>query len=325
MTEKIEFYRELLHIDPSSKVFYPLAALFFEARRLEDTVKVLRQGLAVYGDHLEARLLLVEALDHLGRQEEAAAESEVAIRILSRFPAFWRIWTAKEATGSQDLALALNFLANHFKGQSVSWAELIRSAFDFLAQNKGSSLGEELLPLMEGIPESGLVEPAPASADFLSGQPRQAKSRHSSIPARASADLPPQTGTAPLNKVRSVPAAKGAEEPRKATERKVGSSLRTRTMADLLASQGDFEGAADIYEELMQESGDERQRQALIEALGKVRAESAQKKGQPFFGSKPLEGQTHQAQASDEQNLEEDRLIGMLEKLARRLESRSNT
>ena len=39
MTEKIEFYRELLHIDPTSKVFYPLAVLLFEARHLDATVR----------------------------------------------------------------------------------------------------------------------------------------------------------------------------------------------------------------------------------------------------------------------------------------------
>ncbi len=308
MTEKIEFYRELLHIDPTSKVFYPLAVLLFEARHLEEAIKILRQGLAAHGDHMEARLLLVEALDLVDNPAEAMLEADAAIRVLSRSPAFWRLWTFKVAKESKDLALALNFLATYFQGQTVSWAELIQSAFEFLAQGQRPPYGEEVLPFLG--PEQVVMPTRPEGE--AEPQPR--------APERAGAARPVverQAGEA------------AADEPRKSTERRPGGSLRTRTMADLLAAQGDYESAAEIYEELLQESGDERQRQSLIEALGKVRAESAQKKGQPFFGggrhpdAQVQAGRPSVPQPTGERALEKEKLIIMLEKLAQRLEDRT--
>lgn len=314
MTEKIEFYKELLHIDPTSKVFYPLAVLLFEARRLDETVKVLRQGLAAYGDHLEARLLLVEALDQLESPADAMAEADTIIRILSRSPAFWRLWTLKSAKESKDLALALNFLATYFQGRTVSWAELIQSAFEFLGQGKRPPYGEEVLPFLKSE-QIDTAMPVDAGAlpedDGNHGQPRAPEKADTTHPVERQAR------------------DSALDESRKPLERRPGGSLRTRTMADLLAAQGDYEGAAEIYEELLQDSVHEQQRQALIEALGKVRAESAQKKGQPFFGGgrhmdiQAQAGSSNAQQPTGERTLEKEKLITMLEKLAQRLEGRS--
>lgn len=315
MTEKIEFYRELLHIDPTSKVFYPLAVLLFEAGHLDEAVKVLRQGLAAHGEHLEARLLLMEALDQLGNSAEAMIEADAAIRVLSRSTAFWRLWTFKAAKESKDLALALNFLATYFQGQTVSWAELIQSAFEFLAQGKRAPCGEDVPPFPESDQATMPIAAGTRPEDEM--EPRQPRA-------------PERVGAArPVVERQAREAA--ADESRKSMERRPGGSLRTRTMADLLAAQGDYEGAAEIYEELLQESGDERQRQALIEALGKVRAESAQKKGQPFFGGgRHLDAQAQAGrpiaqQTSGERTLEKEKLITMLEKLAQRLEDRTQS
>lgn len=316
MTEKIEFYSELLHIDPSSKVFYPLAVLLFESGRLEESAKVLRQGLAAHGDHLEARLLLLEVVTRLGSKSEASAEAETVQRILSRFPAFWSLWAATASKESKDLALALNFLATFFQGQTISWAELIQSAFDHLSEGKLPPYGEEVVPYLES--ESGFATASAPAGE----QPRDVRAAER-FPEREPLGAARREDKRSLSSRDQTPSARGG-----ASERKPGGSLRTRTMADLLAAQGDFEGAAEIYEELLQASGDDRQRQSLIEALGRVRAESAQKKGQPFFGGKSKDARTEAGmhssdRESGEKSLEKEKLIDMLELLAQRLEGHS--
>ena len=45
MTEKIEWYKEVLELEPNSKVFFPLARLLAEAERTDEAVEILEQGL----------------------------------------------------------------------------------------------------------------------------------------------------------------------------------------------------------------------------------------------------------------------------------------
>ncbi|MEG6548746.1 tetratricopeptide repeat protein [Desulfocurvibacter africanus] len=325
MTEKSEFYRELLRIDSSSKVFYPLAVLLFEARHLDEAAKTLRQGLTAHGDHLEARLLLVETLEQLGLNTEAAAEADKAISILSRFPAFWRIWASQAGKGSKDLALALNFLANHFKGQTLSWAELIQSAFEVLSQTQGPSgnlektHGNLATAAKESIRTEAEVQPQKVE-EPLQAYVQQRISVGPSL-ADTSRRIMEQFGH---------PGEDASGNQRK-PERRFGGSLRTRTMADLLAAQGDFDGAAEIYEELVRDVDDERQKQMLVETIARVRAEAAQKKGQaPFVSSRSMDGQVHNTSLknvldSSERPQANDKLIALLEKLAQGLEGRAQS
>ena len=92
-------------------------------------------------------------------------------------------------------------------------------------------------------------------------------------------------------------------------------SLRTRSMAEVLAEQGDIKGALDIYHELAaaavhsEESADLRQRIATLTArLGNVQTLD-----------------TVQPAASAEQASGKDKLISMLEALAERVEARAHS
>lgn len=323
MTEKNEFYRELLRIDPSSKVFYPLAVLLFEARHLDEAAKILRQGLAAHGDHLEARLLLVEILEQLGLKAEAVTEADKAISIVSRFPSFWRIWASQASKGSKDLALALNFLANHFKGQTLSWAELIQSAFEVLSHAQQSSGSMEKLdsPTDKSAQERIQSE---TEAQFRKVEESLQTCEQVKVDVGSSSAGTPQRISGRVG----YPGESASDHERK-PERRIGGSLRTRTMADLLAAQGDFDGAAEIYEDLLREVDDKRQRQMLIDTIARVRAEAAQKKGQIYAGSdRNLERQPQGAvpeklAASPERPQANEKLINLLEKLAQRLEGRA--
>ena len=45
MMEKIEWYQEVLKLDPDSKVFFPLAKLLRDSQQPDKAIQVLRAGL----------------------------------------------------------------------------------------------------------------------------------------------------------------------------------------------------------------------------------------------------------------------------------------
>ncbi|WP_461209373.1 tetratricopeptide repeat protein [Desulfocurvus sp. DL9XJH121] len=183
MKTKIKWFKEVLELEPGSKVFFPLARLYYEDGLLDEAEETLLQGLERNADHLEARFLLVEILERQNEDLRAAEEVQAIARVLSRYPSFWQKWAQNSAGASRDSAMALSFLAAGFQGQPISWSQVIEKGLDVL------------------VPQGGGASTATAPAAF----------------APASDD---------------------------------GANLRTRTMADLLAEQGDHQGALDIYEEL---------------------------------------------------------------------------
>ena len=44
MTEKIEWYKEVLELEPNSKVFFPLARMLAEEQRTDEAVEILEQN-----------------------------------------------------------------------------------------------------------------------------------------------------------------------------------------------------------------------------------------------------------------------------------------
>lgn len=203
MKTKIDWFKEVLEMEPGSKVFFPLARLYYEDGLLDEAEETLLQGLERNADHLEARFLLAEILDKQGEAMRAADEVQAITRVLSRYPSFWQLWAGSAAPASKDSAMALSFLAAHFQGRTLSWSQIIEKGLDAL------------------VADGAAVVSSPA--------------RRGSVPAAAQPDA----------------------------------NLRTRTMADLLAGQGDPAGALDIYEELLAkcapgEEGDLPERVALM-------------------------------------------------------------
>lgn len=217
---KINWFKEVLELEPGSKVFFPLARLYFEDGNHAEAMATLRQGLSRNPDHIEARFLLVEILSRLGRADEAAQEVRTITAMLSRYPAFWKVWAESAAPASKDSAMALSFLAASFQGAALSWSQVIEKGLDALFRGNGAPLA----------PGAGAVEVAGAE------------------------DAQPQ------RRRKAAPAKRAAE---------ADATIRTRTMADLLADQGDFQGALDIYTELADKAADHEadELEALIEKM----------------------------------------------------------
>ena len=74
MMEKIEWYQEVLKLDPDSKVFFPLAKLLRDSQQPDKAIEVLRAGLQHSSVFLEARLLLIQILFEQSRAGECSEE-----------------------------------------------------------------------------------------------------------------------------------------------------------------------------------------------------------------------------------------------------------
>jgi tetratricopeptide (TPR) repeat protein len=69
--DTVKKYREILELDPGSRVFAMLAEELCAAGEWEEAAEVCRKGLVFHPDHLVARMLLGRALMEAGDPEEA--------------------------------------------------------------------------------------------------------------------------------------------------------------------------------------------------------------------------------------------------------------
>ncbi len=263
MSKKIEWYQEVLSLEPGSRIFFPLAKLFVENGMAEDAVITLRRGLDRHPDYLEARMLLVELLTELDRDDEVQDQLTRVINPLRDYPAFWRGWARSLPAEQRDLAVFLMLVSTNISGETITWTDVV----------------------FEGIS---------TLADRLVGAP-----------------LPPPADTpAPsyLPKVEFVSDdLEFGHEPEIA--RPKGGVFRTKTMADLLASQGDVEGALEIFRELLHATlSDERR----AELTGRI-AELEGKNGESADSHKGEDAFSVHAK---------NRLLDTLETLASRFEAR---
>lgn len=82
MTEKIEWYKEVLDLEPNSKIFFPLAKMLEKEGELEEARRVLAEGVSRHEEFLEARLFYISVLSRLGMD----AECQRQVRILASAP-----------------------------------------------------------------------------------------------------------------------------------------------------------------------------------------------------------------------------------------------
>lgn len=389
MTEKIEWYKEVLDLEPNSKVFFPLARLLAEAQRTDEAVEVLERGLKRHDEFLEARIFLIELLYRAGKQDACEKQVEKLSKMLTAYAGFWQAWAASLAAEahSPDAAAVMNFLALNFARGPVSLQEVMERGVNSLLGQDVPCNTVHCQPRRNEAPGNVIGAPKEAEvslesedtavsasqpADFFL-EPEAATALHSDI-SEQSADLPedsleqvvPVDDTLSavhsahqhlahehltheklaafdpdniLNETRPQrpdpavaceasptaekitvardtavdnPAGHGDEGNEEGEER---FSLRTRSMAEVLAEQGDTKGALDIYHELAaaatapEESADLRQRIATLNAR---------------LGSAQPEDLTPDA-ATPEAASGKDKLISMLEALAERVEARAHS
>ena len=127
MMEKIEWYQEVLKLDPDSRVFFPLAQLLRESRQPEKAIDVLRLGLSHTSIFLEARLLLIQLLFEQARVDECRSELSAVTGLLEKYPAFWEVWADSVAEKNKDLALAIRLMASTIRHPEYSLSLILES------------------------------------------------------------------------------------------------------------------------------------------------------------------------------------------------------
>lgn len=383
MLSKIEIYREVLEIEPNSKVFFPLARSLAEEGRHDEAAAVLTRGIGFHPDHLEAKFLLIELLTRQGKEEQADQVFTDVGALLARYPSVWLLWSKTAAARAKDPSLAMLFLAHYFQNQTLTWAEVMERGLKSLSQAAGSAEpsegsagpgtadasggseqsapggGEEkaaaapsasvapdvaaasqdaaahTLDDMPGASEAALPEPAREtapvreSAHVPSGPVVQAAAlSEAEEPAPQTASVAPDVAAAPaeaagpeLRGAREVMALAGlldapeTVEPRPRSKPAKGKEqgVRTRTMAAVLAEQGDLAGARAIYQELLAAAATDAEREelrALMDALGATGRPASQDPAQTPAADGPKSA---------------NRLADFLEALANRLETRAGS
>ncbi len=318
MIEKIDLYREVLAIEPNSKVFFPLARELAEAGRVDEAIRILESGIGFHPDHLEAKFLLVELFSRQDKEDEAVRIFSGVQESLIRYPSVWRLWSRHAAFASRDPALALAFLAQYFRDPGLTFADVLEKGLEVVsgtgplpADAVAAEAAEAAEAVDASVPETGVpIQPEPEVAIAEPCRPDE----EGAMPLRGADEVMELAGlleggavqpAAPEAYVPPVPESSGAVDQPEA-------GIRTKTMASLLASQGDIQGALDIYAELSSRlpSGPERDeiesRIAELSAGGGgavIHVPSTQKAGAASGKSKA-------------------KLIGLLDVLAGRLEAR---
>ena len=179
MTEKIEWYKEVLEVEPNSKVFFPLARMLANEGAVEEAIGIIEKGLVRHPEFLEARLYCIELLHKCGRIEDSKAHVELLSKMFSAYGEFWRAWASCIATmresGSEDTASALRFLAANFLHGPVSLNKVIEEGLAVILEEnrqKASTAQEPLSTSPENIGEpSAPLLPEDVAAEAIPDDP----------------------------------------------------------------------------------------------------------------------------------------------------------
>lgn len=325
MANKIELYREVLEFEPNSKVFFPLARQLAEQGQVDEAVALLTKGIGFHPDHLEAKFLLIDLLTRHGREGEAEAVFADVGALLARYPSVWLLWSRAAAARSRDPSLAMLFLGHYFQNDSLSWAEVMERGLRSLTEAAAAPRPAPAPVVPEPVvPRAVVAEPVAApEPDRPRASAPESAIPQASVPEPAAGPAP--DGVPPLRGAREVmelaelleaPEAAGPVRPARSRE----TPVRTRTMAALLAEQGDRTGALEIYEELIAAAAPGAKREelkALAAALSPAPAPDASS------ASRPADPGATEPKVATTQPKGAAKLINMLEALAGRLEARS--
>lgn len=339
MRRKIEWYQEVLALEPGSRVFFPLARLFVEFGQYEDAARTLRQGLDRHPDSMEARLLLIQVLTKLERLDEASEQLAMIIKPLERYPAFWTLWARQVGEADRDFSAFLLLVASHFSDKPVSWSDVVMEGLHSITARLMDALPKAAVrPVRQSAqPAASTASASPTSSAAVAGgasAPVEHDAPTAAIPAPPSRPAASAPAAAPVRAASSAPASSAATASSAAPAGDAAPSgestetpyegpapepgiYRTRTMADLLASQGDFAGALTIFRQLQAVAPGEMERG---EISGRIKALEAE------LAAAPPQDESHAASAPAEADPfgkhAKNRLMSTLEALAARLESR---
>ena len=218
---KIEWYREVLLLEPNSKIFLPFARHLAEMGSstsdpcmLNEAFDVLRRGLLVHPDFMEARLFLIELLNACDCRSQCGAEVARLASLFLSYPDFWDAWRehAILENESADFSIALGFMSAILKDKSVSIVQILEAGLASLrsplakklASNEVQNTVKTSSPVPEQTFESILPEESisPLSKDSMqqiSSILKKTRTQVSAEQENAPEDAPGNSPTADVN------------------------------------------------------------------------------------------------------------------------------
>ena len=330
MTEKIEWYKEVLDLEPNSKIFFPLAKMLEKEGELEEARRVLAEGVSRHEEFLEARLFYISVLSRLGMDAECQRQVRILASLLTRYQEFWSAWSAStSADGRTDASLALRLLRISFARPGVSFSEIFARGLESLEQDMAGDSAivpeEETAARPEWGPEG--TEPAPGADAAEPVSAAEAAPEPVSAPGTEAAGAgEPESADCGKSETASGSESGAGEEPEELVEDEDmdeaapaggASSLRTRSYADVLAEQGDYDTALAIYSELAASAAP-----ADREADEKRVAELKRLKQASQAGRQP---QNDETVTPETKNDPDPKMISLIDALARRCDARARS
>lgn len=319
MQDKITWYEEILAQDPASPLFYNLALLYLEQGERDKAIEYLKSGLDKNPTHAQGRLLLVQALSQADFPDQAKDYMAPLLSGLCSCPQFWLLWAdLLQKEGKGDLAAAVGFIGADLRHDSLSWAQVLcAGVHNFLGQNSPATR-EEYSVSQAGNKDEG---------SFGARKDSNASQQDAVHDEQAGGHSPTEPHAADQETFRDEDLTPGG--------------YRTVTMADILAGQGEYEAALEIYAELLDQTDDLKRRQQIEARMSSVQSKmnhQASREAQDFgpdnFGHSGNECKSPtdvadgvdqeetqgQAQMGKRKNQE---LLRRLDRLAARLEART--
>lgn len=162
---KLEWYREVLSLEPNSKLFLAHARLLAElgseennAELINEAFAVLRRGLDIHPDYMEARLFLIELLNMCGCRAQCGAEVARLASLFLSYPDFWDAWREYAVTEkeSSDFTVALGFMSAIMRNKSLSIVQVLEAGLNALKTSSSPLFSEETLKIAKDAEQSGL-------------------------------------------------------------------------------------------------------------------------------------------------------------------------
>ncbi|MDR1856164.1 MAG: hypothetical protein LBR22_03265 [Desulfovibrio sp.] len=142
MIEKIDLYKEVMELEPNSKLFFPLAKLMVEAGRADEAVVYLEEGLGRHPEFLEARLFFIDLLYRRGEHDACGRHLEKMGEMLSSYEGFWLAWASALASGMRlDTAAAMRFLAASLSRKGLTFHDVVNRGLEAILEEGVGSPG----------------------------------------------------------------------------------------------------------------------------------------------------------------------------------------
>ncbi len=131
MNDKYIWYKEVLDIEPQSRLFFPLARMMADDGALEEARAVLESGLSYHVHFVQARMLLAEVLQKLGRKDEAESQFALVTGEFRENASFWQSF-ADTSAKNKDESVIRRMMSLQLRNVPTEFSDIMSRGLDSL-------------------------------------------------------------------------------------------------------------------------------------------------------------------------------------------------